>query len=70
MKKKLKQEIFMIKKKDKYIHIKNVFVWFGILPITTFFLCHLIMKLGNTIALWLGTYVITKRLSISLSVSS
>ena len=49
------QEIFMYKKKDKYIHIKNVFVWFGILPITTFFLWYLIMKLGNVVALWLGT---------------
>ena len=45
----------MIKKKDKYIHIKNVFVWFGILPTTTFFLWYLISKLGNIVALWLGT---------------
>jgi len=43
------------KKKDKYIHIKNVFVWFGILPICTFFLWYLIHKLGNVVALWLGT---------------
>ena len=25
----------MDNKKDKYIHVKNLFVWFGILPICT-----------------------------------
>ena len=47
--------------------MKNVFVWFGILPITTFF-CIFNNEVRKCCTLWLGTYD-NERLSISLSVS-
>ncbi len=43
------------KKKDKYIHVKNLFVWFGILPICTILCWYIIVKLGTFVSIWLGT---------------
>jgi len=45
----------MDNKKDKYIHVKNVFVWFGILPICTILCWYIIVKLGTFVSIWLGT---------------
>ena len=43
------------KKKDKYIHIKNVLVWFGVVPLTTILCWYVITQGMKLVSLWLGT---------------